>query len=384
MRWSELRTLVETGRKLVSNLSGDVASNIMFRRCEARAQHRIYFLGNDTSRTRDITIKRIVLPIKRSTQPSAAAAASSTPCRKLNGKAILVGRRRTTRPSPAANFTQLTKEEQLLLERKRVSFSGITSYCMNEPLGRLAFTERSELFYFDDDDDEDHDYNENDDSATEFESSNEDEYESDMDSDDSTTGLVRHIPTASKGPIDVKLCPSNGNLVAYILNDNLWMQDVRASAAQRRLNDVNVASSTGGSSGEIQLTNTQSPVNSGVPSFAVKEEFDRYTGYWWQPQSANNNSTYRIVYEEIDNSPVEIMYMTPSSEGDYGYDTYRYPRAGTANTRVSLKMLEIVYAPDGGEVQAPTIRRLRMRKSFYQLFDCFEYLVKADWVANGQ
>jgi hypothetical protein len=25
------------------------------------------------------------------------------------------------------------------------------------------------------------------------------------------------------------------------------------------------------------------PVTSGVPSYVVQEEFDRYTGYWWQP-----------------------------------------------------------------------------------------------------
>ena len=26
------------------------------------------------------------------------------------------------------------------------------------------------------------------------------------------------------------------------------------------------------------------PLSAGVPSFVVQEEFDRYTGYWWQPQ----------------------------------------------------------------------------------------------------
>ena len=25
------------------------------------------------------------------------------------------------------------------------------------------------------------------------------------------------------------------------------------------------------------------PVSAGLPSFVVQEEFDRYTGYWWQP-----------------------------------------------------------------------------------------------------
>ena len=25
------------------------------------------------------------------------------------------------------------------------------------------------------------------------------------------------------------------------------------------------------------------PVSAGLPSFVVQEEFDRYTGFWWQP-----------------------------------------------------------------------------------------------------
>lgn len=28
---------------------------------------------------------------------------------------------------------------------------------------------------------------------------------------------------------------------------------------------------------------SEDPKSAGVPSFVVQEEFDRYTGYWWQP-----------------------------------------------------------------------------------------------------
>ena len=30
---------------------------------------------------------------------------------------------------------------------------------------------------------------------------------------------------------------------------------------------------------------TKTKVIAGQPSFIVQEEFDRYTGYWWQPQT---------------------------------------------------------------------------------------------------
>ena len=45
---------------------------------------------------------------------------------------------------------KLTKEEQLLRERQRCAFSGITQYSLDAPTGRLVFSERSELFCFDD------------------------------------------------------------------------------------------------------------------------------------------------------------------------------------------------------------------------------------------
>jgi hypothetical protein len=45
---------------------------------------------------------------------------------------------------------QLTKEEQLLRERKRCSFNGITSFCLDQNRRRLVFSENSDLFYFDD------------------------------------------------------------------------------------------------------------------------------------------------------------------------------------------------------------------------------------------
>ena len=118
----------------------------------------------------------------------------------------------------------MTKEEQLLRERKRCSFNGITSFYLDSPTGRLVFSERSDIFYFDDE-----------------------------------IPAVRgeqiapvYIATSSKGALDVKICPTNPNLISYILNDNLWIQDLKAKT-------------------EMQLTNTSDPVKSGVASYVVQE-----------------------------------------------------------------------------------------------------------------
>lgn len=99
-----------------------------------------------------------------------------------------------------------------------------------------------------------------------------------------------------------------------------------------------------------QLTNTENPIKSGVPSYAVQEEFNRYTGYWWQPSGQTNvhdsSCTYRIIYEEIDDSGVDQIYITPSFEDEFGYDSYRYPKAGTPNSKIHLKMVEITFFKD--------------------------------------
>ncbi len=41
----------------------------------------------------------------------------------------------------------------------------------------------------------------------------------------------------------------------------------------------------------------------------------------------NDKRTYRILYEEVDESDVDILKIV-SSEGGDGIDEYRYPRAG--------------------------------------------------------
>lgn len=273
--WLQLKTIVEFSRKLIYSLNGDSPSNVTFHEYvneQNEAHTRVYFLGGN--RKNDITIKYVDLDGQCTD--------------KLSGRMLF---------DDFTNQTvvkhQLTKEEQLLRERKRCSFNGITSFCMDH--GRCVFSENSALYYCDD-----------------------------------RITQPTEISTVVKGAIDVQICPTNANLISYVLNDNLFIQDLKSKQ-------------------EIQLTNTSDPVKSAVPSYVVQEEFNRYTGYWWQPTRQTNideSHTYRIVYEEIDDRDVDLIYVSPSCENEYGVDTYRYPKAGKKNSKIYLKMIEITILND--------------------------------------
>lgn len=142
--WSQIKSVVEFSRKLIQSLNGDVPSNINFReylnRQTGQLENRVYFLASNQKR--EITIK--YLNLKQISQEAQSDE------RKLVGVPIF------SNLIQVANVEkqQLTKEEQLLRERKRCSFNGITSYCLDQNSNRLVFSERSELFYFDDINDE--------------------------------------------------------------------------------------------------------------------------------------------------------------------------------------------------------------------------------------
>lgn len=130
--WSKLKGIVEFSRKLVYSLNNDVPSNINFRQLD-KDNYRIYFLAG--TQKREITIKHV--DVKLGAQYD-----------KLTASTIFANT--SNGPNFPIEKQQLTKEEQLLRERKRCSLSGITSYYADCQSGRLVFSERSELFYFDD------------------------------------------------------------------------------------------------------------------------------------------------------------------------------------------------------------------------------------------
>ena len=76
-------------------------------------------------------------------------------------------------------------------------------------------------------------------------------------------------------------------------------------------------------------------VQNGVAEFVAQEEMDRDTGYWWSPDDSH------IAFTRIDDAPVqEVERFEINADGARMY-RQRYPAAGTANTHVELKVLEL-------------------------------------------
>lgn len=118
------------------------------------------------------------------------------------------------------------------------------------------------------------------------------------------------------------------------------------------------------------------PLKAGIPSYVMQEEFNRYCGYWWQPQSTDG--IYRICFEEVDETDVEI-FSFPSSHS-YG-EEYRFPRAGTANARSQLKMVEFRLS-ENLRIEEVCIKELQTPLNY--LFPFMEYIVKIGWTPDSR
>ncbi len=68
----------------------------------------------------------------------------------------------------------------------------------------------------------------------------------------------------------------------------------------------------------------------GVADFAAQEELGRTRGYWWSPDSS------QIAFQRTDLRPVDTLYVSDVRHPDRAPVPFKYPRAGTANAKISL------------------------------------------------
>lgn len=128
---------------------------------------------------------------------------------------------------------------------------------------------------------------------------------------DLATEDARQVTATAGFETDPKVS-SDGSLIAYVRDDELYVKDLETGL-------------------ERQLTNSATEtIRNATASFVVQEELDRDTGYWISPD-AN-----RIAYTQIDESPIAIE--TRANIGPDGITTLdqRYPFAGTDNATVRL------------------------------------------------
>lgn len=319
--WDLLRNDIKQKRKLLLTLSSRVPSNFTFR--TVATQHglktRLYFLGIPQN-CRENTLLYVDIP-----QSSAEIVPG------LQWKTLLDSFQTSLQNG------QLSREEQLLRERKRLGTYGVTSYDLSQ--GRFVFPACNSLFMC-----------------------------SDSNGMSQEPVLPEFINTSTTGArMDPKICPKNLDLVAFVHCNDIWVtnlmtqQECRLTFANKGLNSL-----------------TADPMTAGVPSFVVQEEFDRYTGYWWEPVTEKSNH-YRILYEEVDESEVEILSIFSPSDSR-GVDEYRYPRAGTANAKSYLKLVEFTVGTDE-QIQDNIVEK-QLYEPLSSFFPWMEYIVRAGWTPD--
>ena len=124
-------------------------------------------------------------------------------------------------------------------------------------------------------------------------------------------GGVRELATGAGTIVDPKFSPDSKS-VAYVRDFDVYVFDL--ATGQER------AVTTGG-------TET---VSHGLAEFVAQEEMDRYTGYWWSPDSRS------IAYQESDASKVEVWYPADPSQPGNPPPPVFYPRPGKENVAVRV------------------------------------------------
>ena len=102
------------------------------------------------------------------------------------------------------------------------------------------------------------------------------------------------------------------------------------------IRDQNIVAIDLASGREFALTTDgQGLVQNGVAEFVAQEEMDRDTGYWWSPDES------KVAYTQIDDSPVEEVERVEIEAAGAKVVKQRYPAAGTPNTRVVIKVVNV-------------------------------------------
>ena len=127
---------------------------------------------------------------------------------------------------------------------------------------------------------------------------------------------VTRLTTTDAYETDARFSP-RGAYVSFIRDQDLFVIDLRSRK-------------------EAALTSDgEGLVQNGVAEFVAQEEMDRNTGYWWAPDEK------RIAYARIDDAPVQEVERFEINAAGARMFRQRYPAAGTPNTQVQLKIMEI-------------------------------------------
>src|SRR6266576_415614 len=130
------------------------------------------------------------------------------------------------------------------------------------------------------------------------------------------TGEVRELITGAGTLVDPKLSP-DGESLAYVLDHDVYAFDL-GTQTERRV--------TFGGTDKLRH---------GIAEFVAQEEMDRFSGYWWSPDSR------LIAYEESDYEGVEVWHVADAARPDVSPFASYYPRPGKNNARVRLGVVPV-------------------------------------------
>ncbi|XP_008332047.1 dipeptidyl peptidase 9-like isoform X2 [Cynoglossus semilaevis] len=328
--WDSLRKIIHSSRNNSGVFINKPPHGFQFIQEDQASpnSHRIYCLGMPYN-SRESTLLYIDVP--KSIQKDAMLVLSP---KQMLGQFKIRPQHRT-----------ISREEELLQERTRLGLSGITSYNYHQASGLFLFQANSSLYYC-------------------------------HDSGMHTTSPVNptEIKSQCTGPrMNPQICPGDPDFIGFINNNDIWVSSVK-TGEERRLTFCHKG-----------IKNPEEdPKSAGVATFVTQEEFDRFTGYWWSPSArkeSDGGKTLQILYEEVDESEVDIVHVSSPALEECKTDVYRYPRAGSKNPDITVKLLEI-RTDHLGKIMSTQEKELSV--PFSRLFPGVEYITRAGWTKDGK
>uniref|UniRef100_A0A7N8X8L9 dipeptidyl-peptidase IV n=1 Tax=Mastacembelus armatus TaxID=205130 RepID=A0A7N8X8L9_9TELE len=322
--WDGLRKIIHNSRKSTGVVINKAPHDFQFIQKDETSphSHRIYYLGMPYA-SRENALLYSDIP------------------KKIRKDALLVLSWKQMldhfRASP--HHGSFSREEELLRERKRLGVSGITSYDYHRPSGLFLFQANSSLYYCRD-------------------------------------GQNNSFITAPMNPVEIKsqssgtrmdpkICLGDSNFIGFIRNNDIWVTSIETGEERR-----------------LTYCHKEDPKSAGVATFVTQEEFDRFTGYWWSPvarEESDGGKTLQILYEEVDESEVEIIHVPSPALEERKTDVYRYPRAGTQAAGFVFLQSDVFVL-----LQIVSTQEKELPVPFTTLFPSAEYITRAGWTKDGQ
>jgi dipeptidyl-peptidase-4 len=180
---------------------------------------------------------------------------------------------------------KLSPEEKARRERQRVSVGGFSDYQLSDDGSLILLTLSGKLYVV-----------------------------------GRAKGDVRELKTGPGTIVDPKFSP-DGKSVGYVKDYDVYVYNLA--------DDKERAVTKGGTEEKSH----------GLAEFVAQEEMERYSGWWWSPDSQF------IVYEEADAKGVEVWYVADPAKPDQQPQSQYYPRPGKKNVSVRVGIVPVA----GGE-----------------------------------